>query len=123
MAATDEEALICDFAETYYVMDYTALPCGLAATLAAGLRNDSRSKMQLASLRVTPEALLLAVCADRLSTLVWFQTKDGQKGRNRPKSIAAALSEGNTAPKLRSYSTGAEFDAAWARLIAAGEEG
>ena len=28
---------------------------------------------------------------DRLSTLVWFQTKDGVKGRNRPKSIVESM--------------------------------
>lgn len=30
---------------------------------------------------------LLAETVDTLRTLVWFKTKDGQKGRNRPKPI------------------------------------
>lgn len=30
---------------------------------------------------------LLAMVADHLATANWFQTKDGQKGKNRPKQI------------------------------------
>lgn len=42
MILTDEDALICDFAETYNVLDYRALPLRTAATLASGLRADAR---------------------------------------------------------------------------------
>lgn len=34
---------------------------------------------------------MLANIADSLSTLVWFKTKDGTKGINRPKSFVNAL--------------------------------
>ena len=44
MAARDEDALVCDMAETYHIFDYRALPLFLAARLACGLREDSRSK-------------------------------------------------------------------------------
>lgn len=42
MIATDEDALICDLAETYHVFDYRGLPLKTAAALASGLRNDAR---------------------------------------------------------------------------------
>ena len=47
MVASDEDALICDFAETYHILDYKALPLKLRATLASGLRDSSRSKLIL----------------------------------------------------------------------------
>lgn len=42
MILTDEDALICDLAETYHVLDYRALPLKTAAALASGLRADAR---------------------------------------------------------------------------------
>lgn len=42
MILTDEDALICDLAETYHVLDYRSLPLLTAATLASGLRSDAR---------------------------------------------------------------------------------
>lgn len=51
MLATDRDALICDLAETYRVLDYRALPVELLATLAAGLRQDARIWQKIAALR------------------------------------------------------------------------
>ena len=36
MIFTDEEALICDLAETYQIFDYRSLPVRTVATLSAG---------------------------------------------------------------------------------------
>lgn len=52
MMATDEDALICDFAETYHIYDYRQLKPSYAATLAAGLREDSRIRTILGGLPV-----------------------------------------------------------------------
>lgn len=123
MAARDEDALICDFAETYHILDYQAIPCRLAAKLAAGLPGGSRIRRSLLNLRVTPEVFLLATCADALRTLVWFQTKDGRKNINRPKSIRAALCGEREKTELRVYRSGADFDAARARILAEIENG
>lgn len=49
MLSTDREAVICDMAETYGVFDYKTLPVPLLATLACGLRDNSRIKMRIAS--------------------------------------------------------------------------
>ncbi|WYJ90905.1 hypothetical protein A5888_002673 [Enterococcus sp. 9E7_DIV0242] len=38
------------------------------------------------------ETTLLAGIADRLSVLVWSETKDGQRGKNKPKFILDSLS-------------------------------
>lgn len=45
----------------------------------------------LSGRRASQRELLLAGILDRLSTLVWFKTKDGLKGRNRPKSVLERL--------------------------------
>lgn len=91
MIRADEDALVCDMAETYRVFDWRALPLRLAATLAAGLPGDSRSMRKLAGTEYSTQTLLLASAVDNLALLVWLNSSDGQKGVNRPKSIVAAL--------------------------------
>ena len=87
MIDLDEDALICDLAETYQVYDYKQLPLSTVAVFAYGLKDDSRIK-QLLSDQIAPvERLLLSSMVDRLSMLLWIQSKDGQKGVNRPTSL------------------------------------
>ena len=85
MIRMDETALICDFAETYHIYDYRAMPLRTVAALAAGLRRNSRIMIKMSGVGVDPDTLLLAAAVDRLSFLAWVKTKDGQKNRNRPK--------------------------------------
>lgn len=119
MMDLDEDALLCDFAETYRIYDLDQYPCAYIAALAAGLRDDSRIKVKLSGLRVKPELFALSVCADTLRTLLWFQTKDGQKGRNRPPSILKALSGETTETnkdEIRGFRSGEDFLREWNRL-------
>lgn len=87
MTAADEDALVCDFAETYHVYNYRGLPLRYAAVLACGLRDNSRIKMKMTKAQVSTDTMLSAVIADAVNLLVWMQTKDGRKNRNRPKSL------------------------------------
>lgn len=91
MIQADEEALICDLAETYHIYDYKKLPLTKVAIFAIGLKDNSRIKMKLSGQLVPLETLLLAGILDRLSILLWGQTKDGQKGINRPSMIYDTL--------------------------------
>lgn len=91
MIALDEDALICDLAETYQIYDYKQLPLNEVAVFAYGLRDDSRIKQIMYDQIVPLETTLLASIVDRLSLSLWLQTKDGQKGVNRPASIADQL--------------------------------
>ncbi|HFH1593277.1 DUF5361 domain-containing protein [Streptococcus pneumoniae] len=95
MIALDEDALICDLAETYQIYDYKQLPLNQVAVLAYGLRDDSRIKQMMSDQIVPLETTLLASIVDRLSISLWLQTKDGQKGVNRPMSIAEMLTKNN----------------------------
>ena len=91
MIKKDEHALVCDLAETYQIYDFRSYPVGLIATLAAGLRDDSRIKMSLGDMKVTQQTLFMAAIVDRLNLLLWTRTKDAEKGKNRPQPILDGL--------------------------------
>lgn len=110
MLETDEEALICDLAETYHIFNYKALPLKTVALLASGLRDDSRIKLKLSNQKASFETILLAAAVDRLSILLWGNTEDGQKNRNRPKMIVPQLTGEATKPELAMFSTLEEFE-------------
>lgn len=117
MLELDEGALICDFAETYHIYDYGSLPLQLAATLATGLRDNSRIKLKAAGAPATQDVILLATIADRVEAFRYGFSGDASKGRNRPASIVEAL-YGETDKKsgVTSFATPAEFEAALARI-------
>lgn len=112
MLARSEDALICDFAETYHIYNWRALPLRMAATLAAGLRDDSRIKMLLSGARFGTDVLLLAGIADRLSILAWQNTEDGHKGRNRPKMLVDTMQNRKASMQTVSYASADEYLAA-----------
>lgn len=92
MMRIDEDALICDLAETYHILDDIGLlPARKVAVLSVGLRETSRIKMKMIGTPVPNDILLLAQIIDRLNIMIWRETKDGHKGINRPESIAEAL--------------------------------
>lgn len=91
MISLDEGALICDLAETYHVFDWRALPARTAATLAMGLGPDSRIIRKMCNISLPIETMLLVTIADALHLLVWQNTRDGRRGRNRPELIAERL--------------------------------
>jgi hypothetical protein len=99
MVATDEDALICDLAETYQIYDYRRLPLKMVAVFSFGLRENSRIKMKMNDIEVPFETLLLAGMQDKLNVLIWQQTKDGMNGRNYPASMLALLTKSQQKPK------------------------
>ena len=120
MIATDEDALICDLAETYQIYDYRRLPVQTVAVFSLGLRDNSRIKMKLSGSKISIEQSLLASIADRLGILICQKTKDVAKGNNVPKSILATLN-GETEEKeqseMRVFESGEEFLKARAKLL------
>lgn len=116
MLAADRDALICDLAETYGVFDYKALPLPLLATLASGLRDDSRIKMCLTGASQPVDTLLLGAAVDYLALLIWQRSTDARSGRNRPASVLSTLC-GETEPETTAYYTAEEFEAARERIL------
>lgn len=115
--ALDEDALVCDLAETYHIFDMYQLPCIKVATLAKGLRDDSRIKMKQNGLEVKVETLLLAHIADSTAINVWAKTKDAEKGHNRPKSLVKVLTEKiDPSKSTKGFISAVNFDEEWRRL-------
>lgn len=109
MISVDEDALICDFAETYGIYDYRSLPVRLAATLSYGLRDNSRIKLKLSGSNVPFETLLLAGAYDRLSFLSWCKTEDAKTGMNRPVSVVNKLTGKQDASDVESFDSAGDF--------------
>ncbi len=126
MIKVDEDALICDLAETYQIYDYRQLPAQRVAVFACGLKDDSRIKLKISAQVVPLETLLLAGISDKLSTLVWFQTEDGQKGKNRPTSIMnlfmGVSNKKESNKDVIIFNSGEDFAAQRQRLIQTGGE-
>ena len=118
MLELDEDALICDLAETYHILDYRSLPLKLVATLSVGLRDNSRIKLLASGMRVPQDTLLLASIADRVEMFRYGFSDAAKSGKNPPALIVDAL-VGGTQKKpsgVTKFRTPEEFEAALARL-------
>ena len=115
MIATDKDALICDFAESYHIYDMRQFPVLYIATLAKGLRHDSRIMMAVNGLKVDLNTLLLAHIADNTAINTWFKTKDAQYGNNRPPSMIKTLTRKDS-EIAREFVDGDDFIEEWRRL-------
>lgn len=118
MLRADRDALTCDLAETYGVFDYKALPAPLLATLAAGLRDDSRSKMNLSGRKATRTEVLLAAATDRLSRIAWLLSSICPAEGEGPRSVLSALlgeleQAGGMGAEI--YDSPEAFEAEWRR--------
>lgn len=76
MLCIDEDAVICDLAETYNIYDMELLPAIKVATFVCGLRDDSRIKLKLSGVNYDINTILLATLVDRYSTVHFKQTED-----------------------------------------------
>lgn len=107
----DEDALICDLAETYHIYDYRSLPVKLVATLSAGLRENSRIKLRASESPVSVETIILASIADNLTLIRMGISKDKRK----PFLFTDAIS-GDTNKPVKSFKTASEFEAALVKI-------
>lgn len=119
MLAADRAAVICDMAETYHIYDLYTLPPATIAMLAVGLRDDSRIKLKIAGAVANQEIMLLAAAVDQLSMMVWMQSKDGKKNKNRPPSILDAINGRNKEndQETIAFESYEDFERARARII------
>lgn len=93
MVKVDRGGLLCDMAETYHIYALNALPLSTIATLAVGLPMEARIYRKLSGQEMPLNTLLLAGIYDGISLLLWSKTKDGEKNRNRPKSLLKSLTQ------------------------------
>ncbi|RGC78066.1 hypothetical protein DW669_07805 [Lachnospiraceae bacterium AM25-17] len=116
MINTDEDALICDLAETYKIFDYRSLPCKTVATFSCGLGDNSRIKMKLADTKITTEEMLLSALVDNTKLLAWLNSQDGANGVNRPESLLAILTgQAEKNDNVMAFESGEDFKREWER--------
>lgn len=85
------------------------------AILVYGLRDNSRLKMKVFKAKMETKDYLLAGIYDRLTLLVYANTKDAQKGRNKPKMLLDIIekSKGN----VSSFNSGKDFEKVKANIL------
>lgn len=119
MLRASEQDLICDLAETYHIFDYRSLPVSLVATLATGLRDDSRIKLLMSGEKYPRELITSAIIADRITSLQYQLF-----GMKNPKFLCDLLFPDEEVEKKEQaevFSSGEEFDAAYQRIVNGGE--
>ena len=80
----------------------------MVATLAAGLRQDSRVKSRLLGLEAPLSTVLIAAAVDRLSLLIWKE----------PKMIMdSLLTQEKTADTVRAFETFEEFEEFRSKIV------
>ena len=116
MIAIGEKELICDFAETYHILDYKSLPVRLAAILAVGMREDSRIRMKIRGDRIPTQEVILAMIFDLFQEYVWAV---GGGEADSPRSMLKLLNDEEAVSngKVRGFSTPEEFEEARRRLM------
>ncbi len=110
-----EDLMICDLAEYYNVFNWRELPIQTVAILVYGLSDDSRVKKAITKQDVSLEQNLLMKMTDQLSILLWQNTKDGHKNRNKPVLLQDLLI--NKEKEIKGYSTKEEFELAKLNII------
>lgn len=116
MIKHNKEALICDLAETYHILNYRELPVELLATLSCGLRADSRIKMELNEQQCSINTWLLAATVDYLALIRQSLVKGGKA----PKLLTQQLSKSNN-DKVQAFNSVETFERERARLLKVGE--
>lgn len=119
MLATDEEALICDFAETYHILDYKALPVKQRAVLASGLRETSRIKMKMAGMKHVPLEISMIHAADYLGRILYCLAAE-ENDDPPERLIDIMMGHVKTREQPAGFASGAEYEAERARILAGG---
>lgn len=76
--------------------------------------------MKLSNQSVPLETMLLASIVDRVSFILWSKTKDGEKNKNKPKSLVDVLNKPMKEKEEQVFVTGEEFEKMRAKILAKG---
>lgn len=106
MYAHYHDELVCDMAETYHVFDLRALPVETLATLAVGLRENSRVKMKMAGIRYIPMEVVLSEFFD---TYIIRNTPGEKRGSLKLLSDALMNKGDQAARKNMAFRSGEDF--------------
>lgn len=117
MISLDEDALICDLAETYHIFNYKELPLSLVVVLSCGLKESSRIKLRLSDRSVDYETILLSSIVDKLALILWRDSEDGHKNINKPESLVEKLLNIKEENDLNAYNSIEEYENARKKII------
>lgn len=85
------------------------------AILVYGLRENSRLKMKILNSKMEIKDYLLAGIFDRLTLLVYANTKDAQKGRNKPKMLLDTIEKSKD--NVSSFNSSKDFEKEKERIL------
>lgn len=111
MYAADRDALICDMAETYHILDIHAIPVPLLAILASGLRDNSRIKAVMSGRKLVPPEYEIALIHDILAHVF-------NNGQTDPFLLSGiVLGEGKKETDSRGFDTKEEYESYRKKVI------
>ncbi len=116
MLGFDKDAVICDLAETYNILDYKSIPVLTLAALCVGLHDDSRIKMRMMGLtKIAPSFALIRI-ADVLSIINYALT--AKEGTQAPALYQDVMTgKQNQKKKTSGFSSIEEFENARKRIL------
>lgn len=115
----DEDSLTCDFAETYHIYNWRSFPGRYIATLAVGLRQNSRIRMKASGVMADLDSSMLAMIRDDLETILYTLVKSRtRKHIAKPEYIAEKVIRGDTkqVQEYQGYDDSLDYEKAWERL-------
>ena len=107
-------------AEYYHVLDIDGLPVNTLAALASGLPPYSRSKQKYTGQKIPDQISMLALLIDGVNRIAWMMSENGRKGKNRPKSLYAALMAPEKERDMNAYLSGQDFENARNEILRRG---
>lgn len=113
MLGVDRDAVICDLAETYHVLDYRSIPIMTLATLCAGLRDDSRIKMRMMEMHMVAPSFAFVRIADTLTMILHVLAGD----KSKPKLYQDIMTGKQIKKKTTGFSSIEEFEEARKRFL------
>lgn len=117
MLESEEDAFICDMAETYHIYDYKQYPVTLIATLLSGLREDSRTIMALTGRKLSLKQTVDAMTYDAINLILWSKTTDGHNNTKRPKRLIDILINKENKEEVEGFDSGEDLLAAFNKIV------
>lgn len=123
MLSLDREAVMCDFAEAYHIYTFKGLSARYIATLAIGLRENSRIKLKMIGVKnCLPDIIINALLIDSVRDIRYLFAKYLSLETERGESIVDLIYGNEQSVKKTGYSSVEEFEEARERIIKGGHK-
>ncbi|MBQ9031867.1 MAG: hypothetical protein IJ106_10510 [Parasporobacterium sp.] len=118
MRASDEDALICDFAQYYHIYDLEQVGVRKAAILACGLPEESRTMKRLSGNKLSGERVILVSMLDTIRSIEFAVYQSHSKKKiKKPKPLLKKMMDGGEKKELLGYGTAQEFEEARKKFL------